>query len=704
MVNGVFRLVFFGVAATVMSVESFTHSMFPIPQVSTQYARGQRGVIDKISIMAEGLDEPICEKGVNHRELPRLADFSPHLIQAVIASEDSRFDWHIGSEPLSIVRAILSFGKQGASTISQQVARTIYRGQVGDERDIGRKAREVFYAHAIELFYPKDEILKAYLNRVYLGAENYGFEAASQSYFGRSAAFLKIEEAASLVSILPAPNVFRYNGDNRLINTGGEERQRSADLAGERRSRVIERMASLGLINDREKAEATGAALSIFDDKNATKYYPGISNHFCNYIIERDLPSILGSGRTVSGGLIVETSLDIATQKKAEKILRSSVQDRGLTYGFSQGAILSQNFRNGELIAMAGGIGDNFNRVVESYRQPGSTFKIFTYITALEKNTPLNKTFSCSPLTLGENKYEGCERSGSLQSLTIDRGLVFSENVISLRLAKELGLEQVVDTACNLGIKFEDRIPPENLQQLEELDRKQKDILADIDRLKQELEVKLKQSTDPKEKRELEKEKNKLQERQSDAEKDYQRDRQKLQKPYCAFPEAALNPGLVIGQTEARMFDLNPVYATIANNGIYNRPHGIRRIRDAKQCTNPNTPSTCRVLYDSSANRDKLSTRKFSENTATQLRGILAEAVRSGTGQAAGFSDKEAGKTGTTDRGADMWFIGYSRSNCLTTSVWLGNDLKKATKGDSRLAARLWRDYMQGLRKPNSCT
>jgi membrane peptidoglycan carboxypeptidase len=159
------RLLVCAVVIPLLTFESFAHSFISIPSVTPQYEKGKRGVINKITVMADGLEEPICEQGINHRELSNLSDFSPHLRQAIVASEDSYFDWHLGLDPFGFVRAVSTFGKQGGSTITQQVARTVYSKEVGGDKNIGRKVRELLYANTLELFYPKDEILKTYLNR-----------------------------------------------------------------------------------------------------------------------------------------------------------------------------------------------------------------------------------------------------------------------------------------------------------------------------------------------------------------------------------------------------------------------------------------------------------------------------------------------------------------------------------------------------------
>ncbi|MFN7513800.1 transglycosylase domain-containing protein, partial [Microcystis sp.] len=177
-----------------------------------------------------------------HQELDNLGDFSPYLPKAVVASEDSRFYWHFGVDPFGIVRAIMINWqgqgiRQGASTLTQQLARSLFP-EVGRQNTADRKLREAVVALQLEAVYSKDTILKTYLNRVYLGLAGYGFEDAARFYFDKSARDLDISEAATLVAMLPAPNLFNPIQDY--------------DTSVQLRNRVIDRMAQLGMISPEE--------------------------------------------------------------------------------------------------------------------------------------------------------------------------------------------------------------------------------------------------------------------------------------------------------------------------------------------------------------------------------------------------------------------------------------------------------------------
>jgi membrane peptidoglycan carboxypeptidase len=683
------RLIIFFAASFFLTLESCFHFVVKIPAVSAPDANS---IVGKIVVKAAG-GQTLCERGINHQGLPSLSDFSPYLKQAVIASEDSRFDWHLGTDPMGIANAIVSRGKRGGSTITHQVARDIFQIRTGGDKNISAKIKELFFAHVLELFYNKDEILKTYLNRVYLGhleTSNIGFEAASQSYFGKSAIFLNIQEAASLVSILPGPNYLKYYGDSTSReNEKGEDISNAARVS-RRRNLIIEKMTSIGFINNEEKNAAQGSALTIFNNVvSPSQDSKAVLPHFCNYIIQTELPKHFSKTRTAVGGLIVETTLDIDTQQKAEKALNQSI-DRNL--GYSQGAILSLKLNSGEIVSMVGGTGGTNWTLV--YRQPGSTFKIFNYIAALEERIPLSRKFSCDSFTWGII-HKPCQRSQGVAEISLSDGLISSENVISLRLAKTkiMGLRKIVLKANDLGIKFQDRVAPENQKKLED---KIEEINKEYEKNKLKLESNHKGGK-------LEKEKTKLIQEYNN---NIAKEKKELAIPYTEFDENSLSPGLVLGETEVRLFDLTPVYAMIGNHGIRNQPHGISKIRDARKCTSYQNTDTCEKLYESDdQNRNPNSSKQtISANIASQLDSTLRDAVRRGTGKPANFEGSQAaGKTGTTNGGVDMWFIGYNRNQCLATGVWLGNDDATKTNQDSRLSAELWRKYMQDLPRQNNC-
>ncbi|NJO75862.1 MAG: PBP1A family penicillin-binding protein [Leptolyngbyaceae cyanobacterium RM1_406_9] len=380
-----------------------------------------------------------------HVELEQLSDFSPYLPDAVIASEDSRFYWHLGVDPIGILRALatnVSSGeiREGGSTVTQQLARSIFQEYVGREDSAGRKIREAIVALKLETFYSKDFLMLTYLNRVYLGNGNYGFEDAAQFYFGKSAADLTLSEAATLVGILPAPNSFNPVQDY--------------ETAVQLRDRILNRMAAQGKVSQDEAQRARRSRIEI-NPEAIEELESTIAPYFYGQVFN-ELETLLGAELAQEGNFIVESSLDPQIQAQAETSLRSAVGNAGLNYGFSQGAIVTLNSSTGEVLALVGGTNyqeSQFNRATQALRQPGSTFKVFAYAAALERGISPRQSYSCTPLDWGGQTFEGCRsNAGSMDMYT---GLALSENVIALRIAQEVGLENVVSVARRMGIDSE---------------------------------------------------------------------------------------------------------------------------------------------------------------------------------------------------------------------------------------------------------
>ncbi|MEI6445475.1 MAG: transglycosylase domain-containing protein [Nostocales cyanobacterium ELA583] len=388
-------------------------------------------------------------RNIAHTDLKKLSDFGPYLASAVIASEDSRYYWHFGVDPLGVLRAVLINNRsgdiqQGASTVTQQVARSLFREYVGSQDSLGRKVKEAVVSLKLETFYSKDDILLTYLNRVFLGADTSGFEDAAKYYFNKSAKELTLAEAATLVAILPAPNAFDFCGS-------GPRKLGAANY----RNRVIKRLLEMGKITQEEANRARRSTVQV-SPKVCDRQAKTIAPYFYDYVFQ-ELISRLGPAAAREGNYIIETQLDPAIQAKAETELKNSISKNGSNFGFSQGGMVTLDSKTGSIVAMVGGADyrkSQFNRTVQAQRQPGSTFKIFAYTAALEKGISPYASYSCSPLTWQGFTYKPC-RVGAGGSLDIATGLALSENPIALRVAKEIGLNKVVDMAQRLGIKSE---------------------------------------------------------------------------------------------------------------------------------------------------------------------------------------------------------------------------------------------------------
>ncbi|WP_052128446.1 PBP1A family penicillin-binding protein [Neosynechococcus sphagnicola] len=537
-----------------------------------------------------------------HVELKQLSDFSPYLPKAVVASEDSRYYWHIGVDPIGITRALVTNLRggeirEGASTLTQQLARNLFREYVGTQDSAGRKLREAVVALKLESYYSKNSLLTTYLNKVYLGSGTYGFEDAAQFYFGKSAQSLTLAEAATLVGILPAPN--RFNP------------VRDYEAAVEYRDRVLERMAVQGMISAEEAQRARRSRIQL-NPKARQQLESTLAPYFYAQVFS-ELQALLGEQLAQEGNFIVETGLDLRLQKHLETTLRQTVTTTGVSYRFSQGAAITLDAKTGGILALVGGVDyqkSEFNRATQSLRQPGSTFKIFTYTAALERGISPASSYSCSPLTWQGQDFAGCH--GHQDSLDMYAALASSENVIALRMAQDVGLPAVVKTAQRMGI------------------------------------------TAP-------------------------------LKPV---------PGLILGQSEVTLLEMTGAFGVLANQGYRNRPHAIQRILDSSDCRDRKQRQTCRVIYDY-AQGGGINVPVLQPAIAAEMTTLLQGVVRSGTGQAAALGLGEAGKTGTTNDGVDLWFIGYVPSRQLVAGVWLGNDDNTPTAGSSAQAAQLWGDYMR---------
>jgi len=582
-----------GLLLLLLSIEWLKVPVYPIPRESTLpivvYAQDEETLIN-----------PTASNNTHH-ELKKLSDFSDYLPDAVIASEDSRFYWHFGVDPIGVTRAVLinvthSELRQGASTLTQQLARSLFP-EVGRQNTAGRKLREALVALKLETFYSKDFILKTYLNRVYLGIGSYGFEDAAQFYFDKSAADLDLSEAATLVAILPAPNAYNPVKDY--------------DTAIGLRNRIIDRMVKLGTVNKEEADRARRSRIEVSPSARES-FSSAVAPYFYSYVID-ELQELLGQDVAQEGNFIVETALNPSLQKEAEQSLASSITTEGDRLNYSQGALVTLDRKNGNILALVGGVNygqSQFNRVVQAKRQPGSTFKVFAYAAALEAGIDSGTKYSCSPLSWQGQEYRGCERSSG--DIDMYRGLAQSENVVALRVAQDVGLQKVMDLAQRFGVA-------------------------------------------------------------------------------STLTEA---PGLVIGQSEATVLEMTGVYATIANDGIWNKPHAINRILDGSDCKDPRKKDTCRVIYNFEDDKETYH-EAIAQDVTDELTEMLQVAVEEGTGKAAYLDQGEAGKTGTTDQNVDLWFIGYFQDRDLVTGIWLGNDDNSPTSGSSYQAASLWGRYMK---------
>jgi penicillin-binding protein 1A len=361
-----------------------------------------------------------------------LKELPPYLPQAFIAIEDRRFYSHYGVDPLGIVRALaMNLAhrgvSQGGSTLTQQLAKNLFLTQ---ERTITRKLQELLLAFWLERKFSKQQILELYLNRVYFGAGAYGVEAAAQRYFGKSARQVTVAEAALLAGLVKSPS--------RLAPT------RNPDGAERRAQIVLVAMADTGFITERM------AQLAISRSPRILKQTPGGSGNYVADWIMDVLNDLVGR---VDADIVVETTIDSRLQAAAEKALVDELAQKGEKFAVGQGAVLAMT-PEGAVRALVGGRNyteSQFNRAVAAKRQPGSAFKPFVYLTALERGLTPDAVREDRPLDVKGWRPENYNHE-YFGPVTLTKALALSLNTVAVRLTLELGPQSVVRTAHRLGI------------------------------------------------------------------------------------------------------------------------------------------------------------------------------------------------------------------------------------------------------------
>jgi penicillin-binding protein 1A len=385
------------------------------------------------SIQIVGLDgRVLAARGDGGGAVIALKDLPPYLPKAFIAIEDRRFYFHNGVDLFGIMRAavanILHRGvSQGGSTITQQLAKNLFLTQ---ERTLTRKVQELVLALWLEHKFNKTEILELYLNRVYFGAGAYGVEAATQRYFGKPARQITLAEAAMLAGLVKSPSRL-----GPIRNPDGAER---------RAQTVLVAMADTKLISDDMAKVAIAQPAHAVPQAGA-----GSVNYVADWIMDV-LDDLIGR---VDQDIVIETSIDPVLQATAEKALVDELAQKGEKFGVSQGAVVAMT-PDGTVRALVGGknyADSQFNRAVAAKRQPGSAFKPFVYLTALERGLTPDTIREDRRVDLKGWKPENYGRE-YLGPVTLTQALAMSLNTVSVRLTLEFGPTAVVKTAYRLGI------------------------------------------------------------------------------------------------------------------------------------------------------------------------------------------------------------------------------------------------------------
>ncbi|MEM8988517.1 MAG: PBP1A family penicillin-binding protein [Pseudomonadota bacterium] len=381
--------------------------------------------------------EKISVYGLTYGAPVRLADLPPHVGQAVIALEDRNFHHHVGVNPLSVLRALLVNAKegeirQGASTITQQLAKNLF---LSPEKTLKRKVQEAILALWLEARFSKDEILTLYLNRVYFGAGAYGIEAAAQRYFGVAAEDLSIGQSAVLAGLLKAPS--RYAPTH------------SPEGAAGRGTMALDAMVEAGFLTPRERVLAAEAPVVL-----AAQGASAGSAHFVDYVVAV-LPDLIGA---YDADIIARTSLDLSVQRAAEAAVLSAAAD-GAFPAEAEAAFVALDLQGG-VTAMVGGrdyAASQFNRAVNARRQPGSAFKPFVYLAALEAGFSPRSRVIDAPLTLG-NWSPANYRDKYYGKVTLTDALAKSLNTAAVRVSERVGPGRAAGAARRLGVKSDVRV------------------------------------------------------------------------------------------------------------------------------------------------------------------------------------------------------------------------------------------------------
>ncbi|WP_028543376.1 transglycosylase domain-containing protein [Paenibacillus taiwanensis] len=375
-----------------------------------------------------------------------IRDIAPSLVQATLATEDRKFYNHFGIDIYGVARAAVVnlehlSTKQGASTLTQQLARNMY---LTHERTWKRKAKEALFALQLEMKYSKDDILAMYLNQIYYGHGTYGIESAARMYFGKSAKELTLAESAMLAGIPRGPSYY-----SPWINMKN---------AKDRQKVVLQNMVETGALAQHEADVAYNATLQFRtkEERSDTLVAP----YFRDYVRKELYALGLTEDEIESGGLRIYTTLDARAQAAAESAVAKNIPSAGDL----QAALVSIDPRSGDIKAMVGGKNyreNQYNRVFANTRQPGSAFKPIVYLTALEqKQLTAASRFTSQPTSFsydeGRKTYSPSNFGGKYYGdIDLRQAIAASDNIFAVNTIMQIGPDKVIEMAKRLGIHAE---------------------------------------------------------------------------------------------------------------------------------------------------------------------------------------------------------------------------------------------------------
>jgi penicillin-binding protein 1A len=400
-----------------------------------EIAQGKINLSDEYSVtFLDRFGNEIGKRGLLRDDSVPLEEIPDHMIKATLATEDRRFFEHFGIDIMGTFRALAANARneavvQGGSSITQQLAKNMF---LTPERSLSRKIKEAIIAIYLENHYAKPELLKLYFDRAYLGGGSYGVEAAAQYYFNKSIREVNLAEGAMLAGMFKAPT--RYAPHVNL----------AASRA--RANEVLTNMVEAGFMSEGQVygARMNPARIVERGDGNTPDY-------FLDWAFEEVKRLMRGKEDHL---LIARTTVDLGLQKAAEDALGQTLQQYGRSRNFDQGALVSME-TDGAVRAMVGGkdYGESqFNRASSAYRQPGSSFKSYVYMTALQNGFTPNSSVSDGPVSCG--RWSPKNYSGGYRGRMILRtALAKSINTIAVKLSLQVGREKVLEDLAKMGIK-----------------------------------------------------------------------------------------------------------------------------------------------------------------------------------------------------------------------------------------------------------
>lgn len=383
--------------------------------------------------MTDATGREIVTYGDIYGEPIRFSELPIFLIRAVIATEDRRFFSHQGFDLKALFRAIIAniragHIREGGSTLTQQLAKNLF---LKPNRTIRRKVQELLLSFWLEANFSKEQIFTLYINRVYLGAGTFGVEAAAQRYFGKSAREVSLYEAATLAGLLKAPS--RYSPF------------RSKAIAEKRAKLVLSRMLAAGFLSETRAQNAIRGGLKIFSSSEGSRTV----RYFTDWVLER-VSGFIGS---IEGDIIVKTTLDLHLQKLAETRLEAYLSQYRRRKRVTQGALVTMT-PSGEVRALVGGRNykqSQYNRAFQALRQPGSAFKLFVFLAALENGIEPDDVFVDEPIKIG--KWSPKNYTGKhIGRVSLREAMEKSINTVAVKVAQRIGVDKIIDVAARLGV------------------------------------------------------------------------------------------------------------------------------------------------------------------------------------------------------------------------------------------------------------